>query len=76
MNSSFQVNGKSIFKEEFVTAGGIDLKEINLNETLYFAGKIVNGDVIKGECYLKKFYIFAPCKSDYTFKIIKRLLKN
>src|SRR5690606_788803 len=28
-NSSFQVNGKSTFKDEFVTAGGIDLKEIN-----------------------------------------------
>jgi predicted flavoprotein YhiN len=28
-NSGFQVNGKSTFKEEFVTAGGIDLKEIN-----------------------------------------------
>jgi predicted flavoprotein YhiN len=27
-NASFQV-GKSTFKEEFVTAGGIDLKEIN-----------------------------------------------
>ena len=27
--STFQVNGKSTFKEEFVTAGGIDLKEIN-----------------------------------------------
>jgi predicted flavoprotein YhiN len=26
---TFQVNGKSTFKEEFVTAGGIDLKEIN-----------------------------------------------
>ena len=25
----FQVSGKSTFKEEFVTAGGIDLKEIN-----------------------------------------------
>lgn len=28
-NGSFQVNGKSTFKEEFVTAGGVDLKEIN-----------------------------------------------
>ena len=54
-NSSFQVNGKSTFKEEFVTAGGIDLKEINfktmeskLNENLYFAGEIVNIDAITG----------------------------
>jgi predicted Rossmann fold flavoprotein len=52
---SFQVNGKSTFKEEFVTAGGIDLKEINfktmeskLHENLYFAGEIVNIDAITG----------------------------
>jgi predicted Rossmann fold flavoprotein len=54
-NSSFQVNGKSTFKEEFVTAGGIDLKEINfktmeskLHENLYFAGEIVNIDALTG----------------------------
>ncbi len=51
----FQVNGKSTFKEEFVTAGGIDLKEINfktmeskLHENLYFAGEILNIDAITG----------------------------
>jgi predicted Rossmann fold flavoprotein len=51
----FQVNGKSTFKEEFVTAGGIDLKEINfktmeskLHNDLYFAGEIVNVDAITG----------------------------
>ncbi|RKS13009.1 NAD(P)/FAD-dependent oxidoreductase [Flavobacterium sp. 120] len=54
-NGNFQVNGKSTFKEEFVTAGGIDLKEINfktmeskLHENLYFAGEIVNIDAITG----------------------------
>lgn len=54
-NSRFQVNGKSTFKEEFVTAGGIDLKEINfktmeskLHENLYFAGEILNIDAITG----------------------------
>jgi predicted Rossmann fold flavoprotein len=51
----FQVNGKSTFKEEFVTAGGIDLKEINfktmeskIHPNLYFAGEIVNIDAITG----------------------------
>jgi predicted Rossmann fold flavoprotein len=54
-NSSFQVTGKSTFKEEFVTAGGINLKEINfktmeskLHENLYFAGEIVNIDAVTG----------------------------
>lgn len=51
----FQVNGKSTFKDEFVTAGGIDLKEINfktmeskLHKNLYFAGEILNIDAITG----------------------------
>ena len=46
-NGVFQINGKSTFKEEFVTAGGIDLKEINfktmeskIHPNLYFACKI------------------------------------
>lgn len=51
----FQVNGKSTFKEEFVTAGGIDLKEIKfktmeskIHENLFFAGEIINVDAITG----------------------------
>lgn len=51
----FKVNGKSTFKEEFVTAGGIDLKEINfktfeskLIENLYFAGEVINVDAVTG----------------------------
>ncbi|WP_395062150.1 NAD(P)/FAD-dependent oxidoreductase [Flavobacterium sp.] len=54
-NGQFQVNGKSTFKEEFVTAGGIDLKEINfksmeskVHKNLFFAGEIVNIDAITG----------------------------
>lgn len=54
-NCQFQVNGKSTFKEEFVTAGGIDLKEVNfktmeskLHKNLYFAGEILNIDAITG----------------------------
>ncbi|MEZ4809470.1 MAG: NAD(P)/FAD-dependent oxidoreductase [Allomuricauda sp.] len=52
---SFKVEGKSTFKEEFVTAGGVDLKEINfktfeskLFPNLYFAGEIINVDAITG----------------------------
>lgn len=54
-NGQFQVNGKSTFKEEFVTAGGINLREINfktmeskLHNNLFFAGEIVNIDAITG----------------------------
>ena len=51
----FQVHGKSTFKEEFVTAGGVDLKEINfktyeskLFKNLFFAGEIINVDGVTG----------------------------
>jgi predicted Rossmann fold flavoprotein len=54
-NGEFQVNGKSTFKEEFVTAGGIDLREVNFKTmeskilpNLYFAGEILNIDAITG----------------------------
>ncbi|THV61633.1 NAD(P)/FAD-dependent oxidoreductase [Flagellimonas alvinocaridis] len=53
--SSFKVDGKSTFKEEFVTAGGVDLKEIDFRTfeskiipNLYFAGEIINVDAITG----------------------------
>ena len=51
----FEVNGKSTFKGEFVTAGGVDLKEINFKtfesricKNLYFAGEVLNIDAITG----------------------------
>ncbi|MDG5490284.1 NAD(P)/FAD-dependent oxidoreductase [Psychroserpens sp. SPM9] len=51
----FKVTGKSTFKEEFVTAGGINLKEVNfktfeskLYNNLYFAGEILNIDAVTG----------------------------
>lgn len=53
--SEYQVNGKSTFKEEFVTAGGVHLKEVDfktmqskVHENLYFAGEILNIDAITG----------------------------
>jgi predicted Rossmann fold flavoprotein len=55
INGEFHVNGKSTFKEEFVTAGGIDLKEVNFKTMeskilpdVYFAGEILNIDAITG----------------------------
>lgn len=52
---SCNIQGKTRFKEEFVTAGGIDLKEINPQTMesrkmpgLYFAGEIMDVDGITG----------------------------
>ncbi len=49
------VKGKSTFKDEFVTAGGIDLKEIDFKTMqsklipgLYFAGEVLNIDALTG----------------------------
>ncbi len=54
-SATFQVSGKSTFKEEFVTAGGIDLKDVNFKtfeskvcNNLYFAGEILNIDAVTG----------------------------
>jgi predicted Rossmann fold flavoprotein len=51
----FNVNGKTTFKEEFVTAGGIDLSEIDPQTMqskkiprLFFAGEIMDVDGITG----------------------------
>ncbi|MCB0738333.1 MAG: NAD(P)/FAD-dependent oxidoreductase [Bacteroidetes bacterium] len=53
--AEFKVNGKSTFKDEFVTAGGIDLKEVDfrtmeskLIPNLYFAGEVLDIDAITG----------------------------
>ena len=51
----FNVDGKSTFKEEFVTAGGVNLKEVNFKtfeskriKNLYFAGEVINVDAVIG----------------------------
>lgn len=55
VESVYSVDGKSTFKEEFVTAGGVDLKEVSFktyeskkNKNLYFAGEVLNIDAITG----------------------------
>jgi predicted Rossmann fold flavoprotein len=47
----FNIKGKTTFKEEFVTCGGIDVSEINLEtmeskkvKNLFFAGEVLNID--------------------------------
>lgn len=55
INDRYDVQGKTTFKEEFVTAGGIDLEEIDVKTMqsklipgLYFAGEVTNIDGITG----------------------------
>jgi predicted Rossmann fold flavoprotein len=51
----YLIKGKGVFKEEFVTCGGVNLKEINFKTMesklipgLYFAGEILDIDGITG----------------------------
>ena len=55
LNDTYMVVGKTTFKEEFVTCGGVNLKEINLKTmqskiipNLYFVGEVLNIDGITG----------------------------
>lgn len=54
-SQQFSVKGKTTFKEEFVTAGGINLNEIDANTmaskvvpNLFFAGETLNVDGVTG----------------------------
>lgn len=78
---SFNIKGKSTFKEEFVTAGGIDLKEIDFKTmrskvlpNIYFAGEVLNIDAVTGGFNFQNAwtdgYIAALAMADD--KLIKR----
>ena len=54
-NSVFQIDGKGEFKEEFVTCGGVSLKDIDFKTMqsrrcpgLYFAGEVIDVDALTG----------------------------
>ena len=54
-NDSYTVSGKTTFKEEFVTCGGVALESVDLKtmesktqKGLYFAGEVLNIDAITG----------------------------
>lgn len=54
-NDAYQVEGKTTFKEEFVTCGGINLKDVDMktmqsrkSPNLYFAGEVLDIDGVTG----------------------------
>ena len=54
-NDEYEVRGKTTFKEEFVTCGGVSLESINMQTmeskvvpNLYFAGELMDIDAITG----------------------------
>ena len=74
----FQVDGKSTFKEEFVTCGGVDLKEINPSTMesrrfpgLYLSGEVLNIDALTAgfnfqACWSAAWIISEQFKHDNT----------
>ena len=55
LRNAVEVKGKTTFKEEFVTCGGIDLSQVNMRSMesrlvpgLYFAGEVLDIDGITG----------------------------
>ena len=55
INDKFEVKGKTTFKEEFVSCGGIDLSDVDMNtmesklhKGIYFSGELLNIDGITG----------------------------
>ena len=53
--AKYLITGKGVFKDEFVTCGGVDLKQINFKTMesrscpgLHFAGEVINIDGITG----------------------------
>ena len=55
LNDVYEVKGKTTFKEEFVTCGGVNRVDINMQtmesrvcENLYFAGEVIDVDGITG----------------------------
>jgi predicted Rossmann fold flavoprotein len=55
LNDQYDAQGKTTFKEEFVTSGGVNLKEIDFRTMesrlvpgLYFAGEVLDIDALTG----------------------------
>ena len=55
INDEYEIKGKTTFKEEFVSCGGISLSEVNMltmeskrHNGLYFAGELLDIDGVTG----------------------------
>ena len=77
-NDEYQVSGKTTFKEEFVTAGGVSLESINpktmeskVFPNLYFTGEVMDIDGITGgynfQAAWTTAYFAAKLKSSVEF---------
>ena len=76
----FEIQGKTTFKEEFVTAGGIALSEIDALTCeaknlpgLYFAGELLDSDGITGGYNFQQAWASGYCAGTAVGKSMRRL---
>ena len=77
------VTGKGVFKDEFVTAGGVSLKEINMKTMeskkhpgLYFCGEVIDVDGVTGgfnfmNCWSTGFMAGTSCASSLAGVLVR-----
>ncbi|TDL99852.1 MAG: aminoacetone oxidase family FAD-binding enzyme [Flavobacteriaceae bacterium] len=78
-HGKFQIDGKSTFKDEFVTCGGVEKKEINfktmqskLYPNMYFAGEIIDIDALTGGFNFQAAWSGAYLASGHLMEILKQ----
>lgn len=71
-----EITGRCAFKEEFVTCGGVDLKEINPNTMecrhhpgLFFAGEVLDLDAVTGGFNLQAAWSTAYVAAQHLAKV-------
>jgi predicted Rossmann fold flavoprotein len=84
IGQEFRVNGKTTFKEEFVTAGGVNLHEIDANTMmskrlpgLFFAGEILDVDGVTGGFNFQHAWTsgWVAAKSIASIKALPKVLQ-
>lgn len=75
MNDLYSMEGKTTFKEEFVTAGGIDLNEIHVQTMeskkypgLFFAGEVMDIDGVTGGFNFQAAWTTAAIAGKHVLK--------
>lgn len=78
-DADFNIIGKSTFKEEFVTAGGILLKEVNFKRFesklipgLFFAGEVLDIDAITGGFNFQAAWTGGWCAAQAMAELSKK----
>lgn len=82
INDTYQITGRAVFKDEFVTCGGISLSAVNpstlesrLHPHLYFAGEVLDIDGITGgfnfqAAWTTAYTVAKAINEDFNQKIL------